>query len=198
MMTPAADRFRLLIVPGLQDSGPGHWQTLWQQHAPRFERVEQAQWNVADIDAWSTCVASTLRRSARPAVLVAHSFGCLAAVHAAAGGARNLHGLFLVAPADPQRFRLGATLRDLTLPCPATVVASANDPWMDVVSAAWWARRWGAAFFNAGELGHINADSGIGAWPQGIAQFDRLLARLPSPARCACGSESETRTPAGR
>jgi predicted alpha/beta hydrolase family esterase len=192
MITTASNRFRILIVPGLHDSGSGHWQTLWQQEAPSFERVEQESWDHADIESWSARIASTLRRSARPAVVVAHSFGCLAAVHAAAGGARNLHGLFMVAPADPDHFSLGATLRSAKLPCPAAIVASTNDPWMSVDSAAWWAHHWGAEFFVAGKLGHINADSGIGAWPQGVAQFERLLARLPPPASCACGAHPAT------
>ena len=34
---------RVLLLPGWLDSGPGHWQTLWeQQHG--WERVVQADW----------------------------------------------------------------------------------------------------------------------------------------------------------
>jgi predicted alpha/beta hydrolase family esterase len=174
------------MVPGLHDSGPGHWQSLWQQREPRFERVEQEHWDRPEIAVWSARIASTLRRSARAGVLVAHSFGCLAALHCAAGGARNLHGMFLVAPPDPERFGLVAALRGLKPGCPVTLVASANDPWMPVDAAAWWARQWGAEFVDAGRLGHINADSGIGAWPQGVALFESLLERLPAPVCCAC------------
>lgn len=183
-------RFRILMVPGLHDSGPEHWQTRWQQHEPRFERVEQEHWDVADLPSWSTRIGSTLRRSARGSVIVAHSFGCLAALHCAATGARNLHGLFLVAPADPERFGLGAALRSLRLERPATVVASRNDPWMDADAAEWWARQWGADFVDAGALGHINADSGIGDWPQGAALFEAFLARIPTP-RCACNPQPD-------
>ena len=195
MIATASSRFRILIVPGLHDSGHGHWQTLWQQQAPTVERVEQDRWDVPSIESWAARINSTLSRSARPAVLVAHSFGCLAAVHAAATGARNLHGLFLVAPADPDRFSLGPTLRGAKLPCPAIVVASTNDPWMGVDNAARWAQHWGAEFLVAGELGHINADSGIGAWPQGMAHFERLLARVQPPADCPSGTRPATSCP---
>jgi hypothetical protein len=33
---------------------------------------------------------------------------------------------------------------------------------------------WGSPLVDAGDLGHINADSGIGEWPEGV----RLLASL--------------------
>ncbi|MET0793506.1 MAG: alpha/beta hydrolase, partial [Polyangiaceae bacterium] len=34
----------VLILPGLGNSGPGHWQTLWQA-AYGYRRVEQADWD---------------------------------------------------------------------------------------------------------------------------------------------------------
>jgi predicted alpha/beta hydrolase family esterase len=36
----------------------------------------------------------------------------------------------------------------------------------------------GAALHNLGDLGHINADSGLGDWPEG----QRILAGLVTPA----------------
>ena len=31
----------VLVVPGWNGSGAGHWQTIWEQKYPRFRRVEQ-------------------------------------------------------------------------------------------------------------------------------------------------------------
>jgi uncharacterized protein len=186
MLAAQLKRFRILIVPGLGDSGPRHWQTLWQHQYPAFERVEQRHWNIPDVERWSEQISNTLRRSARPAVIAAHSFGCLASAHCAAPGVRTLHGIFMVAPADPEKFGIGSLLRKAVFSCPVTVVASDNDPWMDADRAAWWARQWGAKFINAGKLGHINADSGLGMWPDGLAHFERLLQRISGVQTCAC------------
>lgn len=34
-----------LIVPGIGDSGPGHWQTIWEAQHPHWRRVEQRDWH---------------------------------------------------------------------------------------------------------------------------------------------------------
>jgi hypothetical protein len=41
---------RVLIIPGLYDSGPAHWQTWLQAQYPDAVRVEQEHWNIADLD----------------------------------------------------------------------------------------------------------------------------------------------------
>ena len=38
------DMVRALTLPGLYDSGPEHWQTLWEQDDPTFMRVVQRDW----------------------------------------------------------------------------------------------------------------------------------------------------------
>jgi predicted alpha/beta hydrolase family esterase len=40
----AADLSPVLILPGLYDSGPQHWQSLWLARRPGFRRVEQRNW----------------------------------------------------------------------------------------------------------------------------------------------------------
>ena len=67
--------------------------------------------------------------------VVAHSFGCLAAVQAAFDYRESIDGLMLVAPADPDRFGLGAAIPERPLGVPAIVVASTNDPWMSFRNA---------------------------------------------------------------
>lgn len=98
---------RLLIVPGLHDSGPAHWQT-WLQAGDRHAlRVEQRNWSTPDLARWSARIASTLERAGPgPWVAVAHSFGCLALVHhLAQRPGTGLAAALLVAPADPDKDR---------------------------------------------------------------------------------------------
>jgi predicted alpha/beta hydrolase family esterase len=42
---------RTLIVPGLNGSGPGHWQTLWEEKYG-YKRVEQRDWEKPDLLEW--------------------------------------------------------------------------------------------------------------------------------------------------
>ncbi|RZI41274.1 alpha/beta hydrolase [Herbaspirillum sp. HC18] len=166
--------FRVLVVPGLHGSGPMHWQTRWERLFPWFERVTQRDWSVPDLFGWSARVGEALRESACPTLIVAHSFGCLASIRQASIEASNLAGVLLVAPADPAKFGIAAEMRQLRLSCPSIVVGSLDDPWMDARRAAAWAASWGAEFVNAGALGHINADSGLGDWPLGQDLLQRL------------------------
>ena len=41
--TPLADA-SVLVIPGWNGSGAGHWQTLWEQKYPGFRRVVQHNW----------------------------------------------------------------------------------------------------------------------------------------------------------
>lgn len=173
-MTCLSD-YRVLIVPGLHNSGADHWQTRWQQRYPAFERVEQEQWDRPELPVWSERLAQVLRASSRPTLIVAHSFGCLTTLHAAGFGEFKLAGALLVAPADPEKFSVAHALRDARLTCPAVVIGSTNDPWMTSSRAADWAGIWGCDFVNAGALGHINAESGLDDWPFGLMQFQNLI-----------------------
>jgi predicted alpha/beta hydrolase family esterase len=64
------------------------------------------------------------------------------------------------------------------LPFPALLVASSNDPYCSIERARLLAERWGAAFVEGGDLGHINAASGHGPWPEGVLRFGGFLSRL--------------------
>ncbi len=127
--------------------------------------------------------------AAGPLWLVAHSFGCLESVVAAVDRPDKVAGLMLVAPADPERFTprglqerdaavmepgLSGCLPHRLLPMPSLVVASTDDPWVRLTSAAFWADRWGSRLVEVGAAGHINVDSGHGPWPLGLRLFASL------------------------
>jgi predicted alpha/beta hydrolase family esterase len=174
MATQLFPEFHVIIVPGLHDSSPTHWQSRWQRRHAEFSRVHQADWEHPELTAWAARLDQLRASDPRPALLVAHSFGCLTAVHSIARDGANLAGALLVAPADPDKFGVADLLPALPLACPSIVVASANDPWMDPASAAAWAGRWGSELVAGGRLGHINAESGLGDWPNGAALLHRL------------------------
>ncbi|GAB3458190.1 alpha/beta hydrolase [Massilia terrae] len=184
--------FRILVAPGLYGSDERHWQTRWEALHPAFERIEQWRWDCPDLFAWSAQVGHALRRSARPAIVVAHSFGCLATVHRAAAGAPQLAGALLVAPADPAKFGIVRELKVGQLPVPSLVVGSENDPWLTAERARLWASEWDSDFVNAGALGHINAESGLNDWPAGIELLDALAARIQHVPACRCGRDDRS------
>lgn len=189
---------RLLIVPGLHDSGPTHWQTWLQGLYRHSVRVVQDDWHTPDLLRWSAGIADTLARAGPgPWIAAGHSFGCLALAHhlarhagrppeASGGNGSGIQAALLVAPADPERFGLAQQLPQHRLPVMSTVVASQTDPWMTAARAHHWATRWGSHFTNLGEAGHINAEAGFGTlplarrWVMAVAQ---RLARERRPTR---------------
>jgi uncharacterized protein len=173
----------ILTLPGLFGSGPEHWQTRWETRFG-YERVEQADWEQPEIGAWIERLSERLARATEPVVLVAHSLGAALAVHAARTLHAKIASALLVAPADvedPQRTPAVthnfAPLPRAPLGFRALVVASSNDPYISLERAASWADAWQAQFVNAGPLGHINAQSGLGDWPEGL----RMLQTIQQP-----------------
>ncbi|CAB1370910.1 RBBP9/YdeN family alpha/beta hydrolase [Denitratisoma oestradiolicum] len=164
-----------LIVPGLHGSGPDHWQTWWQRQDPTASRVEQGDWETPDLHQWASKVGQAIDQSRAPVWIVAHSFGCLAARVATEARPERVAGLLLVAPADPDRFGISDLVPRNRLSCPSILVASSNDPWMRLMRAAYWAKRWNSRLVSAGNAGHINAESGFGPWPQGQDLFRQLV-----------------------
>jgi predicted alpha/beta hydrolase family esterase len=173
---------RVLVAPGLQSSGPEHWQSRWQRLHPGFTRIEQGNWDDPDLAAWSARVDQVRAQQQRPTLVLAHSFGALATVHSVARDPTWIAGLLLVAPADPDKFDLASQLPHGRLPCPSIMLGSSNDPWMAADHAESWAARWGSEFANLGALGHINAESGLGDWPEG----QRWLYKLAELAHNEC------------
>lgn len=174
-----------LVLPGYQNSGPTHWQSLWEAADPGFVRVEQEDWDNPGLDAWVGALDRAAGRAAaagRPVLLVAHSLGCTTVAHwatragAATGG---VLGALLVAAPDidtvdvPELYGFRPVPLQ-PLPFPSIVVASSDDPYCAPERAAVFAAAWGSRLVEAGALGHVNAGSGLGDWPRGRALLDEL------------------------
>lgn len=182
---------RLLVVPGLRDSGPTHWQSWLQAQFKGARRVEQPNWTDPQLDRWAERVQATLAAAGGdvPWIAVAHSFGCLAvARHLVLEPRSPLRAVLFVAPAEPDRFGAAAQLPAGKLSIPSTLIASDNDPWMSAASTRAWAQRWGSHWLTLGEAGHINAESGFGPLPlarRWVAAMTARLARERRPEHAA-------------
>jgi len=181
----------ILTIPGLGGSGPAHWQSLWDTTRPGCRRVAQDNWNIPDYDAWMDGLTAALSACDEPPLLAAHSLGCALVTHwAAKHPGTPIAGALLVAPADvdseihtPPEAHIFAPMPMTRLPFPTTVVASSNDPYLDLHQAQVFATAWGAEFVNIGAYGHINADSHLQGWDRGwdllqeLCEADSALSR---------------------
>ncbi len=179
-------QYTTLIVPGYRGSGPEHWQTWLEHTLPDARQVSGIDWDTPNLERWADSLRIAIRYAAKPVWLIAHSFGCLAAVAAAHDMAAQVAGALLVAPCDPNRFSrqglcathernneasIASDLPQDLLGFPTLILTSSNDPWMKPSKATYWADRWGSVVLNLGKAGHVNEDSGFTAWPEGLALF---------------------------
>ena len=140
------EEYPILIVPGLRNSDEQHWQSLWQARLPNSERIHVNDWDTPDLNAWKNGIKQALGELDKPAIVIAHSFGALASASIAAELPEKIQALFLVAPADPDKFRIAKHLPQRPLRVPAKMIASTNDPWLTDTKAAYWALQWGTDF----------------------------------------------------
>ena len=173
-------RAPVLIVPGYGDSGPEHWQSLWEHANLDFRRVAQRDWLYPVRGEWVETLEREIRKAGAPVVLVAHSLGCLAVAYCARDRTLPVHGALLVVPPDVERPDFPPVIEGFApiprepLPFPSIFVASRNDSFSDFARATALARAWGSRLVDAGDSGHLNRDAGFGPWPLG----ESLLAEL--------------------
>lgn len=171
-----------VIVPGLGNSGPAHWQSLWQQKLPGAVRCEQTDWENPRKADWLVALDACIRSVEGRCLLIAHSLGVALVAHWAMEFHSNkVAGALLVSPSDvdspahtPDSVRDFAPMPLSPLPFRSIVVASSNDPFVTLARAQLFADTWQSELVSIGPCGHINADSRLGDWPQGL----EILARL--------------------
>jgi len=188
-----SEAVRYLIVPGWQGSGDDHWQSHWQRSLPNSTRVEQRDWLTPRRDHWVAALERQIVADPRPAILIAHSLGCVTVAHWAAQAApaslRRVRGALLVAPADVQRANCPEALRNFapiprqSLPFPSQLVGSDNDSAASAARAIELARDWGSEVAILSGAGHINVKSGHQRWDQGFAYLFRLQGRIEQQQR---------------
>jgi uncharacterized protein len=171
---------QVLILPGIGGSGPGHWQTRWEQAQPEYRRIEMPDWDRPELDVWLGRIEQAVRAAGPKVIVVAHSLGCMALAHWAARGGM-LHAALLVAVPDPrgqlypEEAESFSDLPLVPLPFRTCVVASHDDPYGSFEHGRRCAAAWGSELCDVGCAGHVNADSGLGAWAAGQQLLGRLL-----------------------
>ena len=175
----------ILIVPGYTNSGPGHWQTRWEQKLSTARRVVQADWAKPVREDWVDAAADAVNRAVRPVVIIAHSLGVPTVIHATPQFNTRIAGAFLVTPPDVSNPKIrpkhlmtfGPYPRD-PLPFPSYLIGSRNDHYCAYEVAEDLAAAWGSFFVDGGESGHINEESGHGPWPEGTMVFAKFISGL--------------------
>ena len=175
VFSPLLEHHPVLIVPGLHNSDENHWQSLWQAQLPNSKRIQVDDWSRPSLEKWKAGIQAELAKLDQPAVLIAHSFGTLASASVAAEFPDKIAALFLVAPADPDKFSISHRLPQTALAVSAKMIASNNDPWLSESKAAYWALLWGTDFLRLKNVGHINSESHLGIWPEGVRELHGLL-----------------------
>ncbi|WP_436533904.1 RBBP9/YdeN family alpha/beta hydrolase [Actinoplanes sp. HUAS TT8] len=192
---------RVLLVPGRGVAKADHWAQQWARDrgyrwapeppGPPYRPAER----VADLE-------RVLGESDEPAILVAHSAGCLTVAYWAERqpyGPPTLGEVPLVSMAGFDKITSGACGQPAgvdnggpvvgallvtppyveevprrRLPFRAIVVASRDDPHAVFGEQERFAREWGAELVDAGNVGHLDSATGFGPWPQGEELLDRL------------------------
>lgn len=186
-----------LLLAGLGNSSPGHWQREWDRLLPRTVWLQHDSWDEPEEEAWLADLDRFLADGDEPVVAVTHSLGCTllalwmqralddqsqdGLAHALA--LRRIRAALVVAPPDtmrddfPPEVHGFALAQAPTFPFPTTVVASHDDPYSSFARAGDFAEQVGAPLVDVGEKGHINSTSGLGEWPEGQQVFRELRER---------------------
>lgn len=178
----------VLILPGLWNSGPRHWQSLWHERNPHWRRAEHRDWTNPHCDEWVAELDAAIADCQGAPILVAHSLGCMLVAHwALSGSPLKVAGAFLVAPSDveaasyPSDLNCWAPIPLQALPFPSLVVGSANDPFSSPERTRAFAAAWGSRLVEIGDAGHLNTDSGHGDWPDGLRLLEQFCDEISGP-----------------
>ncbi|GAA3367475.1 alpha/beta hydrolase [Streptomyces sannanensis] len=182
----------VVIVPGLRDHVPDHWQTILADKIANARTVPPLTDDRLSCDAQVAALEGVLSDISGPVVLAAHSAGVMTTVHWARRHRRPVEGALLAAPPDfdtplpegyPTQDALHANgwtpVPRTPLPFPSIVAASTNDPLADFARVAGLARVWGSRLVDLGPVGHLNPAAGYGEWPR-AEELIRELVRASS------------------
>lgn len=172
---------RIFILPGLGNSGPEHWQSLWEKENPAFERINQGDWETPVCSDWIDTIEKKIAQYPNKSIiLVAHSLACSTVCFWAEKYKRAIKGALLVAPSDTEAdtYPEGTTgfvpVPLIKLPFRSIVVMSTNDYYVTPERATLFAKTWGSELVSIGDAGHINVAAGFGKWDFGLELLKRL------------------------
>ncbi|MEV4757281.1 alpha/beta hydrolase [Micromonospora sp. NPDC049559] len=175
---------RYLLVPGRGRPLPGHWSRRWVEAYPHHRWAPEPPGPPYVADDRVAALEAAVSVADEPAILIAHSAGCLTVALWASRYAGPVRAALLVTPPhiDPEwkpgpgeadDVFIGEVPRD-PLPFRSILVASRTDPYATFAQFRRYAEDWGAELYDAGDVGHLDSASGYGPWPEG----ERLVREL--------------------
>ncbi len=182
------DQPTIFILPGWQDSGPRHWQSIWLAKYPQAIKVVQNDWMYPEKKQWVETFHEYIEKyNSKDIILVGHSLACAVIAHWSdeyfSHTHANITGALLVSPIDMDAPNFPKEIQGFSPICleklkfRSIVVASESDTWSNIQRTNYFAQCWGAEMINIGKQGHINVDAGFGEWPQG----EKILQELMEP-----------------
>jgi predicted alpha/beta hydrolase family esterase len=171
---------RVLILPGLGNSGADHWQTHWERAFPDLVRVDQDDWDTPSAEVWVEQLHREIMASTTPAILVAHSLACCLVARWALTHSGPVAAALLVAPSDVEapNYPSGTTgfspMPLQRLPFRSLVVASTDDEYVPIARGKQFADAWGAQYVLLGARGHIGSAAKLAMWPEGLELLNEL------------------------
>lgn len=176
-----------IIVPGYGNSGKGHWQTLWQNKLGHCQRFSPTSWDHPNRDDWVAALERVVDEIDGPIVLIAHSLGCITVAEwAVIHNCDKILGALLVAIPDVQREDFPKEITGYedpsltSLPFNSIAVLSSNDPYSALDRGTFFAERFDSRIKEIGPKGHINHESGLAEWKQGLGWLEELKANQNS------------------
>jgi len=187
-MTSAKQKINHIIVPGYGNSGDGHWQTIWQERLESSLRISPSSWDQPNRDDWVAALQSAIEQAEGPIILIAHSLGCITVAEwAVTHNSDKILGALMVAIPDVLRDDFPKAITGYEnphlMPLPFKVIAalSSDDPYSALGRGRLFAQKFGARIEEIGNRGHINHESGLSDWAQGMVWVDELAANSASP-----------------
>ena len=172
---------KILILPGLGNSGEKHWQTAWEVLYPSFIRVNQADWETPICEDWIKTIKDNIQEiGSENVILVGHSLACSTIGYWATKYKTPIKGALLVAPSDTEAdsYPSGTTgfspMPTAPLPFKTITVTSDDDFYVSVERAKLFAEQWNSKLVVLNNLGHINGDSKLGNWDFGLSLLKEL------------------------
>jgi uncharacterized protein len=174
-------RSKIFILPGLNNSGEQHWQTVWEKKYPEFVRIQQRDWDAPVCSDWIQTIDKAISiHPLQEVILVGHSLGCATIAFWSQRYKKKIRGALLVAPSDTEApsYPPGTSgfkpMPIQKLAFRSFTVTSNNDVYVTPERAQYFADQWGSELVNIGDAGHINAASSLADWPFGIELLKRL------------------------
>tara|TARA_R100000935_G_C2781252_1_gene141802 strand:- start:181 stop:759 length:579 start_codon:yes stop_codon:yes gene_type:complete len=170
-----SEKYNLINVPGIGDSGETHWHSNWERSFPEIKRVIQDDWEHPDGNDWVKALEIAIRNNQdRPIILISHSLGGGAIIHA--NELNKLHGvkgIFMVALPDieredfPKECSGFVPMPKSELTIPGVMISSETDDWCTMKVAKKWSRALAIPLINVGNKQHICGSKDFEIWEEG-------------------------------